>query len=136
MRMSLCGRSYNCSHCFYGLVNCFMTIKYHIKVMVKWSQDGSLQVSYACKVIAKRIVGAKPPPPSKSGALMIEMWNLALTNSFCCLTLLKALVSSLSVHVHLISCFRALWEIKKKFSPRHLLAFTFSPFSIKLNNYQ
>ncbi len=49
--------------------------------------------------------------PTKSGALMIEMWNLALTNSFCRLTLLKALVSSLSVHVHLISCFRALWEI-------------------------
>ncbi len=59
--------------------------------------------------IAKRIAGAKPP--AKSGALMIEMWNLAFTNSFCRLTLLKALVSSLSVHVHLISCFRALWEI-------------------------
>ncbi len=43
---------------------------------------------------------------------MIEMWNLELTNSFCKVTLLKALVSSLSVHFHLqISCFRAMWEM-------------------------
>ncbi len=35
------------------------------------------------------------PTLTADGALMIEMWNLALTNSFCRVTLLKVLVSFL-----------------------------------------
>ncbi len=77
---------------------------------------------------------------AKSGALMIEMLNLALENSFYILIILKALVSSLSVHVHLISSFRALWEIANFscfISPQnvfYLLSFTFSPFSIRFTS--
>ncbi len=76
----------------------------HLKIIWSW-----LTLPWTTRLVAKRIAGVKPP--AKSGAVMIEMWNLAPTNTFCRLTLLKALVSSLSVHVHLISCFRALWEI-------------------------
>ncbi len=34
-------------------------------------------------------VNSRDKAPAKNGVLMIEMWNLALTNSFCSLTLLK-----------------------------------------------
>ncbi len=68
-----------------------------------------------------------------SGALMIEMWNLLTSSSghHSVVSSLKPLVSPLSEHMHLRSCFREF-----VFPPYFLSFFIFSPISTMLNKYQ